>query len=920
MKKPVIISITLIILIISGCNPIITPSVTLEPIPTTTQITTQTAIPEPSQTATQIPRLSVTTTRTPKPTPTTIVTSTPAAISQANFMGLHKEAAYELPVRGKLQEAKWSQDGKLILAITDNGTEILSGISLERLHLFPGLIPLTELEGGKWFVRSTGQRRYLNLEGDDYQLLSVENLLDELGLDLISRNREIAVRKTGENEIEVVSLKTGERRVFNYEDAGFYLEYIRPSVISPDGKFLVVEYSNWPDYHVLNLETMEVVYDLGRPYDPIFSPDGQYLLIVDNGGIKVLKARNGIQVNRFSDGFVIRPTPQTYIYYRAMAYDWFPDSQHVGVVYCVEDQKCELYIWSMATGQPETIVKGLPVRTFGLDFAPEGDAFLTVSSDGIVNTWNLETQAVLAESQPYDRAKLVISSDGRMAAVPRGSRVEILDVETGKLLMEVGDYTGAESLMVDSITEKYMVVAGNERSSGAFADLWELTSGEIVRKLKPLDYPNTYSNEAYCMLATAGGLIACGASPLQIFDIDTGALLYSNKSQDGTLVWAISPDGNTLASCTVVYTQDTYEEIPGDRIFLLDLSATPPVISGVLEAPQSGICSPMVFSPDGQYLAAQSGYIWKLDQQELQASFTMKADEPMLFNPNGTLLVSGNHVIQPGTGEVLGELTVNGKVEAIGFDADGYSLAFGTDQGVEVWKVNENWQSGDRPELGSVMISWPAHPAPPVYDDFSGEKFNRNLWKPSLPSGVANYQYNQGEGVLTLQGENPKAMSGLDLLLAQPQRRTINQILAFEARLRIDSLSTGVGFAKIHVYVDAPNEPWWTECRIGNQLAQAKVTFVCDIGVRQNGSFTFMPITDFIEAEFDQWYLIRIDFNPNVDSVQYYLDGELIGSYTPPEQYAISKTFFVPSIGLWTVNSDTVIVASYDDVRISESN
>jgi hypothetical protein len=64
-----------------------------------------------------------------------MVTPTPAVISPANVTGLGQEAVYALPVRGKLQYARWSQDGSLILAVTMLALPC-SGEGIEQLH-FP---------------------------------------------------------------------------------------------------------------------------------------------------------------------------------------------------------------------------------------------------------------------------------------------------------------------------------------------------------------------------------------------------------------------------------------------------------------------------------------------------------------------------------------------------------------------------------------------------------------------------------------------------------------------------------------------------------------------------------------------------------------------------------------------------------------
>lgn len=690
--------IILIVLILTGCT--VNPSETSTPNgmaliestmpePSLRAPTASTPSPNPTFSPTPSPTTSPIPSHTSLPTitPTITQTPTPEVISLANIDRLEQQI-YELPVLGRLQSAKWSHDGNLVLVTAESGTYLLDSLSLDQVEFFSGMLPIIALEDSKWLVYAQGKRQYLAFEGDQYQLLPVPAEINELGMNVISRNGEVAAQKSGENEIEIINIKTGERRTFNLREAGYQFNYIQPLLLSPDGKILIIQDSYWSDCYIVNLEKFEVSYKLTDLFSiPIFSPDGQFISITDRGGIKVIKANNGIQYNRFSDGFIVRPTPRTHIYYGAVAYAYLPDSKHVGVVYCVENQRCELYIWSIDSGQAETIVKDLPPGIQAVDFSPDGKSFLTITSDGFIRTWDITSHARLAESQPYDRGKPVVSSEGRLVAIPRGNQIVIFNLETGKSWKMIGNYLSTTSLMVDSITESRMVVSGYDRGTGAFAELWDLTTNELVRKFNPLDFPNTHSNDPYCKIDTDGKLIACGSNPLQIFDVQTGGLLFSNKDQEKSLAWALSPDGNLLATCTVAYKSDTHEIIPGGQIYLLNVANNTFDIESVFEASQGRICSEMIFSSSGQFLASLSGFIWKLDQHQPQASFTTQTGAPMAFSPDDSLLISGNWVILANTGEKVAELEINGRVEMIGFDADGYELIFKTDQGVEIWSI-----------------------------------------------------------------------------------------------------------------------------------------------------------------------------------------------------------------------------------------
>jgi WD40 repeat protein len=382
-------------------------------------------------------------------------------------------------------------------------------------------------------------------------------------------------------------MATGERRAFNFPNAGYYYKYIDLGSISPDGKHFAVRGSTAfsSSYLYFDSDTLRVIAEFPSLYGPpLFSPDSQTMLIRDPGGYKVLKTSNGIQNNRFSDGFGVRSSSGAWMYYQSGARTYHPDNQRVGVIYFPHAGKCDLYLWSLATGYPESIFKSLPEGIMGIDFSYDGKRLVTVSQAGIVQTWDLDSQTLLNESIPFDCTEPVVSQDGNLAAVLRFNQVEVIDVHSGEVLQTIGDYPVTDEVSIDSITASHLVVAANPSYRETIVDLWDLSTGSLVRQFKPLSHLYTYSNNTFCTFAWQGDRIMCGSMPIQVFDIINGRLLMSYRNTEDSTLMAISPNGSSLASCKIVHDPVTKRSTASHRIFLLDPADTSSTITMVLEA------------------------------------------------------------------------------------------------------------------------------------------------------------------------------------------------------------------------------------------------------------------------------------------------------------------------------------------------
>ena len=688
------ILILILLVILTGCTSSASLPTETAPLPSNTNLPptltltlTPSSTSSPTLTSSPTPSLTPTRTLTPTQTPTPM----PVAISAANASHLVLDKTIDLPMRGMLERLSWSLDGKLVLVSTNLGTYLLNETLSEQIHFYPGVKLIQEFEDGSWLVQTSEGVQTLSISGQEHQLVPNRNeIFSDPGI-LISANGEVAVRKISEEEFEVIQLNTDESQTFNLPQAGYYFKSIYLGSISPDGKRIFIQgiSSLSSSYLFLNTETLQVIAvypNLSGP--PYFSPDSQSMLIHDRGGYKVLKTSNGIQNNRFSDRFGSRTSSGEWVSYGASSKAFLPDSQSVGVVYCSQTGSCDLYQWSQATGYPESIFYGLPEGIRGIDYSSDGTQVLTASMAGVIQSWDLETQTLLDESEPFDRTGPLVSQDGRLTAVQRGTNIEILDIQSGEILQAIGDYPANKQLTIDYVSDSHLLISQNLGYKENLVDLWDVSTRTLVRQFKPISYFFGNDNMSFCLYAWQGERILCGTWPFQVFDTLNGRLLMSYKNTEDSSMVALSPDGSQLASCKIDYNPENNQVTYSDRIFLVDPADPTSTIRMVFEAKERGICSEMMFSPDNQYLAAQSGYIWKIDQALPVANFSPGRERQMAFSPNSNLLVVENQVIDSSTGEVLKELEINGRILRLGFDQEGYRLFVQIENQILYWNVS----------------------------------------------------------------------------------------------------------------------------------------------------------------------------------------------------------------------------------------
>ena len=80
----------------------------------------------------------------------------------------------------------------------------------------------------------------------------------------------------------------------------------------------------------------------------------------------------------------------------------------------------------------------------------------------------------------------------------------------------------------------------------------------------------------------------------------------------------------------------------------------------------------------------------------------------------------------------------------------------------------------------------------------------------------------------------------------------------------------------------------------------------------------FEYITPSVSGVLDTWHTARIEADPSTANLRFYLDGSLMGSYTPTDAAALrTANDLRPKVGVWNDGPDTYLTRYVDDVRIT---
>ncbi len=126
----------------------------------------------------------------------------------------------------------------------------------------------------------------------------------------------------------------------------------------------------------------------------------------------------------------------------------------------------------------------------------------------------------------------------------------------------------------------------------------------------------------------------------------------------------------------------------------------------------------------------------------------------------------------------------------------------------------------------------------------------------------------------------------------------------FEAKIKLDG-NTGTSLGNVGIQIDTGNN-YWLGLGIFGGLDADKPHIKCDTSEGYGKPFP---------AQYNTWYTLRIEINPETMIISCFVDGQRIDSFTPSKLDTFEEAHF--SIGIMAWSQDGELVTGFvDNVQI----
>jgi WD40 repeat protein len=386
--------------------------------------------------------------------------------------------------------------------------------------------------------------------------------------------------------------------------------------------------------------------------------------------------------------------------------------------------------WDVASGQMRTTLRGLGGRVAATAFSPDGKT-LAAGINGDVGLWDVATAQKRGRLQAQVQLwSLAFAPDGKRLACGHTSCARLWDLETGRLEATLPMHEG----QFDEVTVAFSPDGKTLACCGS--------NGDLVRSIRLWDVATrrerlTLAASGVMAYCSDGKTLAAGGvfDPVQLLDLVTGKSWPKRWKPTYATALAFSPDGLTLA---VASTKRS--------VLLWDLKTGN---ERILQADASRILS-LAFSPDGKLLASASEdgtiEVWNVmpvnepaileepGSQTLHLSATFSVDGKVLavggrlwetttqreirrfaengkvaLSPDGRVLAWGDtdktmKLFDVATGNEIGSLTTDFRMNGRAFSPDGRTLAAGGSGHVLAFWDTATWQERGRIPIATTWL------------------------------------------------------------------------------------------------------------------------------------------------------------------------------------------------------------------------